>query len=319
MTGTVDAYWPVDAERLTAIAALLLAVPLLGLAVIYSAPRWFAWLLTVTTPLAVERLAASEPAGLRMILISLALWLTLKIVVSVESRLAGEELPAPLPWLAFATMWIGMRPAIFAPPPRPRPDALQLIARGAAYFGLGLATFVLAQQTWLMTTAWNDVVRLGLIAGMFFVAFSLMLHFGILNLLAGVWRAVGYDCRPVWFAPLRSRNLTEFWGNRWNRAFSELAALAISRPLSPVVGKPAAVFAGFLFSGIVHELAISVPVHAGYGLPTLYFTLHGGLALIERHWRIGGRLWAALWLILPLPLLFHPWFLAATVWPLLIP
>jgi hypothetical protein len=83
----------------------------------------------------------------------------------------------------------------------------------------------------------------------------------------------------------------------------------------------------FLFSGLLHELAISVPVEAGYGLPLLYFTLHGGLVLLERRlegtaaalprWGWLGRAWTCGWLVLPLPILFHRPFLAGVVWPLI--
>jgi alginate O-acetyltransferase complex protein AlgI len=65
----------------------------------------------------------------------------------------------------------------------------------------------------------------------------------------------------------------------------------------------------FLGSGLLHELAITLPVRAGFGLPTLYFTFHGALTLIER--KLGrpiGRLLALLAVILPLGLLFPPAF-----------
>ena len=79
-----------------------------------------------------------------------------------------------------------------------------------------------------------------------------------------------------------------------------------------------------MFSGLLHELAISVPVGAGYGLPLAYFALHG-LAmsiepvLAERGWLAGarGRVWTILIVGGPLPILFHPPFLRGIVWPLL--
>jgi alginate O-acetyltransferase complex protein AlgI len=74
-------------------------------------------------------------------------------------------------------------------------------------------------------------------------------------------------------------------------------------------------------------LAISLPVQAGYGLPLLYFCLHGMVVLLERRvdwlkrfllyrpWL--AHVWTLGWLLLPLPLLFHPYFLKGVVWPLI--
>jgi alginate O-acetyltransferase complex protein AlgI len=65
----------------------------------------------------------------------------------------------------------------------------------------------------------------------------------------------------------------------------------------------------FLGSGVLHELAITLPVRSGFGLPTLYFTLHGLLTLFER--KLGrpiGKIPALLAVVLPLGLLFPPAF-----------
>ena len=106
-----------------------------------------------------------------------------------------------------------------------------------------------------------------------------------------------------------------------------MTAVAVYRPLERTAGRGPATAAAFLFSGLLHELAISAPVRAGYGLPFLYFALHGGLVLLERRlegtawalsrWGWLGRVWTLGWLALPLPLVFHGPFLAGVVWPLI--
>ena len=63
----------------------------------------------------------------------------------------------------------------------------------------------------------------------------------------------------------------------------------------------------FIFSGLLHEVALSLSVNTGYGLPTLYFIIQFLLILVEEKiWkRKPGKTWVILWLILPLPLLFN--------------
>jgi alginate O-acetyltransferase complex protein AlgI len=56
---------------------------------------------------------------------------------------------------------------------------------------------------------------------------------------------------------------------------------------------------------VLHELAITLPVRSGFGLPTLYFTMHGILTLLEKkRGRRFGKIPALLAVIVPLGLLF---------------
>jgi alginate O-acetyltransferase complex protein AlgI len=200
--------------------------------------------------------------------------------------------------------------------------------RGLSWLGLGLVLIVAGRSIILYAPAdWDHMFVFGLAALLVLPGLSMVLHFGIINVMTGFWRWQGFDCRPIMRTPLASASLTEFWGRRWNLAFTELTSIAIVRPLRPWVGEPTAVFAAFLASGLVHEMAISVPVGAGYGLPLLYFVLQGGAVLAERRLRDLGlalahrgwvaHAWTLAWLALPLPMLFHPWFLAGVVWPMI--
>ncbi len=283
--------------------------------------RGFAWTLVVVSVVVMERLTPLEPAGVRMIAIILALLYAMKSVVTVESRADLPRQLRPIEWAAFAAGWLGMRPRVFltfgGPP---RDGARRLVWYGIQRLVFGVALVALARFLWPT----GSIVVATVLAC---IGLSLFLHFGLFNIVAGVWRALGADTGPLFREPLRSRSLSEFWGRRWNLAFSEMTAIAVYRPLGNVIGRRAALVVAFLSSGLLHELAISVPVRAGYGLPFTYFLIHGALLLgerqlearghpIQRH-AVLGRIWTFGWLVLPVPLVFHPPFLAGIVWPLL--
>jgi alginate O-acetyltransferase complex protein AlgI len=123
--------------------------------------------------------------------------------------------------------------------------------------------------------------------------------------------------------PLRATTLADFWG-RWNRAFRDLAFRLIFRPLHRRIGVASATLATFGFSGLVHDLVISVPARGGYGLPTLYFLIQG-IGIVFEKSAIGRRthpliLRALLYvtLLAPLGLLLHSAFVYRVVVPFLI-
>ncbi len=325
---------------------LLAAVLVFGFAVTRlratAVARGLAWTVALGAAAVAERLTAGEPAGFRMLAILGTLLYGMKAVVGVEAAAgrggdpdgdAGEEREddlggepgvrlGPAAWLGFAALWPGMRPGLFARrAAHPLPGAGALLVRGLARLLLGV----------VLVAGAREVVGRG---GSLLVAtvlalpgLSLVLHFGIFNLLTGAWRLAGINVKPLFRAPLRATSLTEFWGRRWNLAFSEMTSLAVYRPLRRRWGTGPATTAAFLASGLLHEAAISLPVLAGFGLPMSYFALHGALLAIERRleragrpigavpWR--GRLWTLGWLALPLAILFHRPFLAGIVWPIL--
>lgn len=149
---------------------------------------------------------------------------------------------------------------------------------------------------------------------------AFIFHFGSFHLLALYWRTQGRDVRPIMNAPILATSVSEFWSKRWNLAFRDYAHPFLFKPLARKGSPKAAVAIGYLFSGVVHELAISVPAYGGYGLPTLYFTLQGLAILLERFAGLKGGLRGWCWtLIVTAPsalLLFHPRFVRTVVLPL---
>jgi hypothetical protein len=277
-----------------------------------SAARGAAWGLVVLSVGVADHATSAQPAGLRMLVLIAALFGAMKVLVSVESRACdGTRLP-PLRWAAFATLWPGMRPALMARLHR-RTGGAALVEAGLAYAALGAGLFLLAVLTWRRTgSPWLSTILL-------LPALSFLLHFGVFGVLAGLWRTVGADVGPLFRAPWRAESLGEFWSRRWNLAFSEMTSVAVYRPLALRVGRRAALAAAFLFSGLLHEVAISLPVRAGYGRPLLYFAIHGALTQMERERGSFGRAATLLAVVLPLPLLFHRPFLEGVIWPLLGP
>ena len=250
-------------------------------------------------------------AIVRMLVLIAATFVTMKIVVVAATR---TRLTFPQ-WLAYLG-WFGMRPALFARQPAASADVPPASGRRALLAIIsGLALLVIARL--VATTELDLTVKRIVVSALALPALSLILHFGIIEVVTALYRRRGWPVNEPFRNPLASRSLAEFWSKRWNVGFSEMIAVVVHRPLRRHAGETTAVLASFLASGILHEVAISVPVGAGYGLPTLYFLLHGALVGLERKFpRIASRAWTLFWLVAPLPLLFHPPFLRGIVWPL---
>lgn len=314
----MDAYLP---SSTTVLAAVLLAFSTMLLLGFWAQRRLpLTWLLAVAAVAGGHLALLDEAAGFRMAALLILLCYGMKAVVVAEARRSGMPRLAFGNWLAFAALWFGMQPKQFlARRWRPLPGSLALLWRGLLWITAGTCTLLLARYLYRQGTSLR-------IAGLVFVAgFAMTLHFGIIPLLAAGFRSLGYNAGPQFHAPWRSSSLGDFWGRRWNVAFSVMTTLVLYRPMRHATGRNSALFLGFLGSGLFHEVACSMPVRAGYGLPTLYFAIHGVGVLLERWLHERGRrltggaaaVWVHGWVLLPIPLLFHMPFLRGLVLPLL--
>lgn len=209
--------------------------------------------------------------------------------------------------VGYWALWPGMDPRPFAgtrQPGYPASGGVGLMAWGALKMSIGAGL--------MFTRTGVPVVDIVLI----FVAIGLLVHFGLCDVLAGFWRTRGVPVERLFVNPAASRSLGEFWGRRWNLAFHAVAREFVFKPIARRWGPVAATLGTFFFSGLLHELLLSVPVGGGYGLPTGYFLLHGLLVLAERRWAIRNRAWALFWVLAPAPMLFHPWFVKGIILPL---
>jgi Membrane bound O-acyl transferase family len=219
--------------------------------------------------------------------------------------------------VAYLLAWPGLDAATFLrEPARDRPSAADWM-RGLVNLTAGLVLFFgvarVAASYNLLLAGWVGM------AGV-----VLTLHFGLFHVLSCFWRSIGIEARPLMNQPLLSQSLGEFWGRRWNTAFRDLTHRFLFRPMTRQFGVRAGIAAGFVFSGLVHDLVISVPASGGYGGPTLFFALQGIGILVERSGfgqAVGlgrggsGWLFTMLMLVVPAPVLFHPPFVERIIIP----
>jgi len=215
-------------------------------------------------------------------------------------------------------LWPGMDATTFL-------DAHRIPAKPTTtqWFAAIAKTTLGATLTWFVAHRFASPMLQGWI-GMLGLIF--LLHFGSFHLIALAWQAFGVDAEPIMRSPISSRSLSEFWGKRWNLGFRRLTFDLVFQPLRRPIGIAAATFASFVVSGLIHELVISLPARAGYGLPTAYFAVQGAGVLLERSnagkklgLRDGWRGWMLTALVAGAPacLLFHPWFVLRVMVPFL--
>ena len=252
------------------------------------------------------------------------MWALAAIVFALCKWVTWQFTPAPRApaWrhAAYLFLWPGLDAKAFLDPrPLPRehrPHAGEwLFAFAKTAFGAALVWVVSPLVTEGYVRGWVGMV------GLIFV-----LHFGTFHVLSCAWRAAGVNAQPLMNWPLLSQSVSEFWGKRWNRAFRDITHRFLFRPVAPRWGATAGLIAVFLLSGVVHDLVISLPPGAGYGLPTLYFVIQGAALLLEhstfakrvglgKRWR--GRAFTVVVVFGPACALFHPWFVREVILPFL--
>jgi hypothetical protein len=270
----------------------------------------------IALPLIVLSMTPSSwPRWLFMWLLAVAIFALCKIVT--WNNTIVRNVPAWRNW-AYFFAWPGLNAARFLDPLR-RPQtprtaewlagALNTLTGGLIFWNANR----LIPADWPIILGWAGIVGVGL-----------MLHFGLFQLLSCLWRSIGVDAPPLMVSPLRSTSVTEFWSKRWNTAFRDFAHQFLFRPLTRLCGVSAALLISFLFSGVIHDVVISIPARGGYGEPTMFFLIQA-LAMIAEKSQLGHRfglgngwrgwLFTAIALLAPAQLLFHCPFINAVVIP----
>jgi len=265
-----------------------------------------------------------------------AIWLTRDYAEWQVMWALAFSIYAGLKWLSFSTakehgfistkraiayllLWPGMDATTFCNPAksvqRPRwSEGVWAIAK----FSLGIALLHWGVR---LNEENNPLAPWLGMAGVTFV-----LHFGLFHALSIIWRGQGIDAPSIMQAPIMAASLAEFWGRRWNLAFRDLAHQWIFRNMVKLWGAAAATCSVFVISGLVHDIVISIPARGGYGLPTLYFVIQGGGILLERRLSsrcpgfrnsLWNRVFTFLFVLAPVPLLFHQPFIERVIQPML--
>jgi alginate O-acetyltransferase complex protein AlgI len=268
--------------------------------------RVVVWGMVMGAVFLTDRMMQGDGAVARMTGICLVLLAGMKAVVYVEWSVGGRK---RLTWGRhgiFGWLWFGMNPEVF----RERRE----VAGGGRWMAEGLAMMLagVVLGIFVRWAGWTSVWAL-------FLPMSVGFHFGALRVLAGMWRCAGFGVKPLFRNPFGAVTPGDFWARRWNLGYSHMMAVAVGRPLGEWMGRRGGMLGVFVISGLLHELAITVPVGAGYGWPTLYFTLHGVLVLLplNRLPELAGRLVTAVAVISPLPMLFPEPFQEQVLVPLL--
>jgi alginate O-acetyltransferase complex protein AlgI len=277
------------------------------------------WLVAILLPVMAGFIFWNQPPWLLMWALAFGLGFGLKWLMWRDA-LAHGACPSARRAFAWFVLWPGLDGRAFlvsgkrANQPTLREwlwAAVMTVA--AAILIWGVVPVLLAEE--VLSVAWMGMI--GIVLG---------LHFGLFRLCSILCRHFGVKADPIMNAPLRATSLLEFWSTRWNTAFSIAARRLVLIPLSRRIGLRWAGFMVFLMSSVLHEIVISLPVKAGYGLPTLYFVLQGaGVALqrsrVGRKWRLGegiqGWLCVIFFVVGPLYWLFHPAFAQRVIVPFL--
>jgi hypothetical protein len=276
------------------------------------------WLpLAVVLPIACL-MACEFPAWIQMWILAIALFLGLKWLTFVDNVASGSAVSHARA-VGYLLLWPGMDAHRFlAPAHHCEPSRVEwcwAVMKTVTGMVVVYRAARLVERAPPVLAGWLGMCGI-----------VLTLHFGLFHLLSVAWRKAGVDAPPIMEWPILATSAGDFWGRRWNRAFRDVASPYVFRPLVGQFGAAGATMAVFLVSGLVHDLVISLPARAGWGLPTLYFVIQG-CAVLAEHSRFGkrlglgrgvvGRAFCLISVSVPLPLLFHAPFVDRVIVPML--
>ena len=259
--------------------------------------RWAPSLLVL---LAMATVGEALSPAVRLFLAAPVLYACFKFAAIAKQRARWDSLGLEAR-IWFLTVWPGMDLRPFAPETRTPDLQTAWLTRGlvgsTAGATLMAATVAFDLGDWL--SGWLAVGAL-----------LLLVHFGWADILSTMLRLRGFPVRRLFNPPEKSKSLNDFWTRRWNVAFVEMDKVLFMPRLRRRFGAWAPV-AMLVLSGLLHELALSYPAGAGWGLPLIYFGVHGlGMHFERTAWFRSqsptfARWWTRILVLAPGGLVFH--------------
>lgn len=255
--------------------------------------------------------------------VMMAVALTMLLVLKTGVLILYLRTQTPRPSWLRVSLWFLAWPGLNAQEFFQRPNAVAIAGPRRQWFQpLAFITSGAGLLILVRTAVCLPVPARGLLA---MAGLLCLFHFGLFHLLALMWQHAGVPVTPLMNAPWHATSLGEFWGRRWNLAFRDFAHGWVFRPSLRHWNTSTATWNCFVFSGLVHELAISVPARSGYGGPLLFFLWQGLCVVLERRTCVRAWLQSSLWrarlavmlsLSPALVCLFHRPFLTRVILPL---
>ncbi len=148
-------------------------------------------------------------------------------------------------------------------------------------------------------------------------AFGLLFAYASSDLVYGgafvLFRALGVELEELHRAPILSRTVKEFWGERWNRTVSAWLSEHILRPFARRRQAKLGLLASFVVSAVLHGYLVLVTLGDLTALlMSGYFLVQGALVFVEirlratRWSRPVGHVWTVTVMVATSPLFVEP-------------
>ncbi|RZM18460.1 MAG: hypothetical protein EOO88_40655, partial [Pedobacter sp.] len=163
---------------------LNLAVVLIGYWFVRNTMIWQSWVLMILSIYIVHIVFLGEHAIIRMLALIATTFTGMKVIATAEGYKGKPKRLSFRKWAVFAIGWAGMRAQPFETlGDKALPDAWSKIKYGISRVIAGAALIFLAHQ--LARLSFDPYVLYLLITAILLLAFSLILHFGLLSISAG--------------------------------------------------------------------------------------------------------------------------------------